>query len=441
MKKTMKKTMTLLLLSTFSLQAAEFIAEDTTQAEKKSAWIALPYLFSTDTTGLTAGVVGIFNGFYQPQLTMVATVFGGEKMEVRQFHGDGVSTDEEKWTKGVFAGISGLRIPYTDRLFLTAMGSWAYYPNQRLYVDGSNDSERELSHDKFTLSPIQTHGDNNWVEVDFRYVLPLGESKDCVLPVIELDRGLPVNRQGYGGGLPFVTGQTILGVDYFYSHLSVDKIADEPSLASNGLRFYLSHDNTDYPDSPSRGYSFELKESVDFGWGDSTQSWNSIEFEYAHYIPLPDFSWSRQSVLALDFWTAYSPSWDRDDDPKTVIDKHRPPMWEGANLGGWNRMRAYDNNRFSDKAAIYGAVEYRVIPEWNPMRGLKWNPFPIDWFQLALYAEAGRVNKSYDADLLSDLKFDAGISLRALAAKTPIRFEMAWGDEGGTMWVMINQPF
>jgi hypothetical protein len=117
-------------------------------------------------------------------------------------------------------------------------------------------------------------------------------------------------------------------------------------------------------------------------------------------------------------------------------------MWEGARLGGWNRMRAYDSNRFSDKAAIYGAVEYRLIPIINPMRDQKWNPIAIDWFQTVLFVEAGRVAPKYDiGTLFSDLNYDVGFSLRALAANVPVRFEMAFGDEGSAMWFMLNQPF
>ncbi|MEA3523627.1 MAG: hypothetical protein U9R50_11735 [Campylobacterota bacterium] len=43
--------------------------------------------------------------------------------------------------------------------------------------------------------------------------------------------------------------------------------------------------------------------------------------------------------------------------------------------------------------------------------------------------------------MLSDMKYDAGFSIRALAAKLPVRFDMAFGEEGSSMWVMIQQPF
>jgi len=39
------------------------------------------------------------------------------------------------------------------------------------------------------------------------------------------------------------------------------------------------------------------------------------------------------------------------------------------------------------------------------------------------------------------MKYDVGISLRALAADLPIRLDVAYGDEGVRAWVMIKHPF
>ncbi|MDA7746751.1 hypothetical protein N8878_05400 [Psychromonas sp.] len=50
------------------------------------------------------------------------------------------------------------------------------------------------------------------------------------------------------------------------------------------------------------------------------------------------------------------------------------------------------------KAALYAAAEYRFIPQFNPMANQNWNPFSIDWFQLVLYAELGRVAENYNTE-------------------------------------------
>ncbi len=442
------KKLYLVLLLVFNTYAAQFIVEEINSSKKSSTWIMLPYIFSSESMGLTTGAVAIFNGFFQPQMTIVASAYIGEEKEVLKVNDDESIAKEKERTSGAFIGISGYRPTFSKRIFFSLLGSYAYYPNQRLYLDGSNESKKELeSENPKELTPLQTQGYNNWLKVDMRYVLPWGESKNQVLPIIKAKRGIVVNRDKFGGGKPFVTGQSIIGCEYFYTKWTADKLLEEPSLNTNGLRFFFKHNNTDYPDNPSRGYDMSLQLSLDAGWGNSLQSWNAIDAQYSYYIELPDYSWTRQSTLALNAWTAYSPSWDKSqklnpDNPNTIIDSHQPPMWEGARLGGWMRLRAYDSNRFNDKAAIYGAVEYRLIPDFNPMRDQKWNPIPIDWFQAVLFAEAGRVAPEYELTrLMSDMKYDAGFSIRALAAKLPVRFDMAFGEEGSSMWVMIQQPF
>ncbi len=445
------RTLLLLLLSVSFLNAVEFIVKDMHRDDNKtSTWIALPYVFSSSATGLTAGAVGIFHGFLQPQMTMVVTAFRGEKLPVQEVSG-GVTRDDEAYSQGGFIAITGVRIPYTERFFVSFLGMRAYYPNQRLYLDGSNESVQDLEPNKTTPypTPLLTQGWNNWSYLDLRYILPIGESKEQVLPVIETMRGIALNRDDIGGGVPFVTGQTIATLKPFYNLWTADKLQpNAPQLATNGLKFIFEHDNTDYPDNPLRGYNMKFQYAQDFGYGSSTQEWNSLEAEYSQYIEMPNASWMRHNVLALNVWSAYSPSWDyskpyifEDGTPAENISQGQPPMWEGARLGGFDRMRAYDSNRFNDKAAIYGAVEYRLIPQLNPMRDQKWSPIPIDWFQGVLFAEAGRVAPQYNLDLFKDMKFDAGFSIRALAATLPVRFEMAWGSEGSTMWVMLKQPF
>ena len=432
-----------------TIHATEFITTDVTRdVNKSTAWIALPYAFASNSTGLTAGVAGIFHGFIQPQMTMVVTVFRGEDIPVNKFNSGGVATEEKANAQGLFVGITGVRVPFTERLFISFLGMQAYYPNQQIYIDARNDSVRDVENkeiDNFT--PFQTQGWSNWSYFDMRYVLPLGESADQVLPNIELNRGIAVNRQNIGGGIPFLTGQTIAAIKPFYQRWTADKLTPDAYIATNGLKIYFEHDNTDYPDNPSRGYSMRFQYAQDFGSGVSTGTWNSVEAEYAHYIELPLPSWMRQQVIALNGWSAYAPSWDysnttsRTNSGKEVFYKGQPPMWEGARLGGYDRMRAYDSNRFHDKAAIYGAIEYRMIPNFNPMSDQQWSPIPISWFQGVVFAEAGRVAPDYNLDLFNDMKYDAGFSIRALAASLPVRFDMAWGTEGSTMWVMLKQPF
>lgn len=439
-----KITLAFFILSTLPTSniASEFILEDLNRDKRKQkTWIVLPYAFSSQSMGLTVGAVGILAGYIQPQMSIVATTFIGEELSVD--YSDDRNAEMER-ASGAMLAINSYRPSFSKRLFISAIGAYGYYPNQRLYIEGGNDSEKDLKNtESDAITPLQSQGYNNWFSSDFRYILPIGESQHQVLPKIQLQRGIAVNRDNIGGGKPFVTGQTILGSEFFYSKWSAEKLIESPEINTNGLRLYVDHNNTDYPSNPSRGYTFKGQLSADFGLGNSTQSWNSLEIDYAHYLELDNFSWSRQNILSFNLWSAYSPSWN---DAETlnggVLKKNQTPMWEGARLGGWSRMRAYDSNRFNDKAALYGSLEYRIIPRINPLADLAWNPIPIDWFQLVLFAEAGRVAEKYDIHLLlSDMKYDVGFSIRALAAKVPVRFEMAFGEEGSAMWFMLQQPF
>ena len=431
--------------TTLPLNASEFLYKDISREENQTiTWIALPYAFTSTSTGLSVGAVGIFYGFIQPQMTMVVTAYKGEKTEVNTFNN---ADKETASAQGLFVAISEFRIPYTQRFYLNFLGMESYSPNQQIYVDGTNDSVRNQDDKSITnLTPFQTQGTSNWWALNLRYILPIGASKVQAIIPITAENGMVINRDHAGGGTPFITGQTIVGIKPFYQRWTADKLQPHGEIATNGLKFYLEHDNTDYPNNPLRGYNFKFTYAQDFGAYNSTQAWQSLEANYAQYIELPHLSGFRHHVIALNAWTAYVPSWQQNTPVtdsygrETTFDKGQTPVWEGGRLGGWNRMRAYDNNRFNNKAAIYGAVEYRFIPKLFAMTQ-KELPIPIDWFQGVIFAEAGRVAPQYNAQLLKDLKYDVGFSLRALAATLPVRYEVAVGSEGPSMWVMIEQPF
>ena len=409
--------------------------------EQTGDWIVLPYLFSTDATGFSGGVGTIAQGLLQPQTTFVGTLFYGAEQDVVNN-----GNDETANFSGGLVSYSNIKIPYTNRSYLSFWGYSMYIPKDTIYLDGSNDSDE--------ADGLVTTGQDDYFTVTLNYVLPIGEGIDNPDGIYKLRDGFAMDRESYGNHTPFITGRTVLGLKTFWEHYTIENwdeteawknSATAPEWNDSGLRFYMLHDNTDYDLNPSRGYSFQLQYSNDYGWGNSLQSWDSLEFKYSKYFTLDAFSFTKQNVLALNFWTAYSPSWDSSREFLPGIDAHRPPPWEGAKLGGFVRMRGYSSSRFSDKAAIYGAAEYRAIINWNPFKTEKflkeYTPVAIDWFQVVPFAEIGSVNEHYDFDLLSGIKYDAGISLRAMAAELPIRLDVGVGDEGVHMWVMIHQPF
>jgi len=126
------------------------------------------------------------------------------------------------------------------------------------------------------------------------------KSKNNILPKIKLRRGIAENRDHIGGGPPFYSRQTIIRTELFYAKWITDRLTEPPSINTNGLRFFLEHDNTDYPKNPPRGHAFTATTSLDFGLANSTQSWNALDFDYKHYAELRTLSWMSQRVLAFN---------------------------------------------------------------------------------------------------------------------------------------------
>ena len=403
-------------------------------------WIISPVAFSTDSTGFFAGIGVIKEGLFQPQTTLIASLFRGLNQNVI-ING----RSRQKYFSGGFISFSDLKLPKTERTFFSLMGVKSYFPKMKHYIDGSNDSSKS--------DVITSAGDANFFNTTFRYVLPIGAGLENPGEISSLQDGFALGRHASGDGTPLLTGSTSIGLKTFYqlensenTLLWTDPIwwqhgTSLPTWSTNGLRLFLTHDNTDFDLNPSKGYQFEVKYSKDFGWGNSLQSWDSLTAKYNHYLNLDTFSFTKQNVLALSLWTAYSFSWDNNKEIAPGVNAHRPPTWEGARLGGLIRMRAYDQNRFSDKAALYATAEYRTIIDYNPLKNYDSVNVPIEWFQVVGFIEAGRVHEEYNLDLLSAIKYDVGVSLRAMVVELPIRFDIAYGSEGTNMWFMFNQPF
>ncbi len=427
-------------LTTITLSNSLLHASEDVNLTKSDDWFIVPYAFSSDSTGFAAGISTIKEGLFQSQTALVATVFSGlpQGITINEQH-------EERRFSGGFISFSDLQLPYTDRLFFSLMGLKSYFPKALYYIDGSNNSHKD---DVFITS-----GDTNFFSTTFRYTLPVGEGIDNPEGLYRLQGGFCIGRDGCGNGIPFVTGRTSVGIKTFYQSNNSDETerwqdadwwpddASVPTWNTNGLRFFLAHDNTDFDLNPSRGYQFQVQYSKDYGEGKSLQSWDFLEFKYNHYFDLDPFSFTQQNVLALSLWTGYSFSWDNHKEIAPGFNAHRPPLWEGARLGGIYHMRGYDQDRFSDKAVFYATAEYRAILNYNPLKNNSLIPVDVDWFQIVPFLEVGRVHDQYNFDLLSEMKYDVGISLRAMVEELPVRLDVAYGDEGTNLWVMVQQPF
>jgi len=393
-------------------------------------WLVLPYVFSTDDLGTVFGVGGGAKGYFQDQLILGGTVFGGP--------------DD---TYGGVLGAWDFRLPRTERFFLTTVGSYGHYQKQRAYTAlsydpdeprrGSNDSDE----DDFVVTP----GENNWADFRLEYVVPIGAARKQAMMTYHLTGGM-LQGDGTGGDTwnPLKAGVTTLMVRQFNQLQSFETEFGIFERPIHPMEFGIGYDNTDYPNNPSEGSSQFLSVTRDFGWGDALFPWTFWEVEASKYFSLGESGLAKQRVIALNAWTGDSPSWNESVNAQgNIVITDRPPQYEGATLGGFYRMRAYPSNRFNDRSVIYTTAEYRYTPRWNPIGEVSWLRWlKMDWWQFVGFVEGGRVANEYSfSELFSDWKVDAGVGIRAMMAGGVVRFDWAISDEGSSMWVMFGHPF
>ncbi|GJL81243.1 MAG: hypothetical protein DHS20C01_08770 [marine bacterium B5-7] len=406
--------------------------EDMSEDEKSSGW--LPYVFSTDSYDTAIGIGGGFSGIGdQRQAGLIGTVMG--------------TTNDSFLASGA---LTNYRFPGTGRLFLDAFFFAGHFTDDRVYADmdhnpaqqraGSNDSDP----DDF-LSGIT----NDFrFELTFDYRVPIGSARQHPVPVYRLNRGLLTSGPEAGNNWnPLTSGTTNASLTWFNRYRDIDDDVNDPDndvlfYKTSGLKLNLDYDNTDFPRNPSRGSRQQIILARDFGWFNSSNTWSNVQLDSSKYFNFGSSDAIRQRVLALNFWTSYSPTWATDPDASQVVN-HRPPAYLGSTLGGYDRMRAYPSGRFSDQAAVYYSAELRIIPDWNPLKDLPiLDYFEIDWIQFVSFLEMGRVGSSYDTDLfIEDLKYDVGLGIRMMAFRNVVRLDLAYGEEGTSLWAMYAQPF
>ena len=403
--------------------------KDMTIDDASSGW--LPYAFATDSLGLAAGVAGGRSG-------------RGDQRQAGLFGAIMASTNQ---SFSLLGNASDYRIPGSERLFTDSFLLLGHFTDSRYYVDLDGDPSRPRAGSNNSDKNDFVTGESNDVYFEFtlKYPLPIGNARENPISLYRLDRGLLLS--GPPGGKvwsPLISGKTTVATKLFYRYQDLDQKDDSDVLSvnTNGVEFRLDYNNTDFPRNPASGSRQRFVITRDFGLFDSSTSWTNLELELTKYLNLGATDWFRHQVLALNFWTSNTPTWDERTGDRRIVE-HRPPPGLGSFLGGYDRLRAYPNTRFQDKSAVYYAAEWRMIPYTNPLRELPvFNYFEIDWWQLVAFGEAGRVAPNYDAELFYDsLKWDVGLGLRLMAFRIVVRLDWAISEEGSSAWAMVAQPF
>ena len=395
--------------------------------ERADRTISLPYGFYNDAFGVAAAYVYAVVGSPQPQSAFVATAMVGSKGSAMAFL---MGRD--------------IRVFGVERLFMDPIVSTGYFSDNDAFINGNPNfsGERAGSNGSDRNNYVTGSGWDNFFRATFKYVLPIGHGRDQVVHAYQVKGGLL--ESGASGGTswnPLESGRMFLQVRPFYRAMEINSDYVAAAQRTNGLDLSVYWDNRDFMVNPSRGNSLQLKVTRDFGWANSSNPWTVYGAELDQYFSLGPSDTFRQRVLAFDIWTAYSPSWEVQQDGSIA---NRPPTFAGATLGGLFRMRGFPSQRFSDKAGIYYGAEYRLIPNWNPFNNWPWlqGYLGVLWVQIAPFVETGRVAPSWNLDELhSSMKWDGGVGFRAMLKGLVVRIDVAGANEGGSVAMMVSQPY
>jgi len=409
--------------------------EDSVKLEKQKVVIsALPFALYSEIFGWAAGgFVGI-QGLSQRNMSLYA--------------GGLMSTNGTKYG---FIQFREFYLPFYPRIYIAPDILGGYFGVLNVYKDPpdspppATSKERAGSNASDENDYMEVSGSDQWYEMKFRFLLPIGHGKDEIYFSPELENGILV--AGELGGThwnPFVSGRTFIEIKPFYRK--------RVAFATNGIEFALTRENTDFYVNPTRGSLQKFAIRRDFGWFDTMAPWSVIETDLRWYLPLHEMFGSKNSlpkVLAFDFWTVNTLTWDSYDvegvapDGSLIKKYHRPPPYTGAYLGGRYKLRAYYEGRFNDRAAIYYGAEYRQIIPWNPFN--EWSltkKLNIHWLQVAFFAELGRVAPEWNLETLhTDMKWSAGGGIRIFMNNLILRADAAFGKEGMFMQMYVDHAF
>ncbi|MBW2566644.1 MAG: hypothetical protein JRE24_07140 [Deltaproteobacteria bacterium] len=404
-----------------------YVGPDKEFQQKK---LKVPYAFYNDLFDTAVGFLYGVTGYPQKQSTLLATAMAGSNGSFMVF----------------FVG-RDIHPPFLERLFLDPVVSVGHFKELESYADGNPffPDERAGSNDSDEDNFIEGDGWDNFFRLRFKYLFPIGHGRDRIVNTSVLDRGfLSSGETGATSWNPLFSGRTYVEVMPFFRRQDIDSDFLETDVKTNGFEFSLFRDNRDFIANPSEGSALRFKVTRDWQWFDSSAPYTVVSAEWDKYLSLGPSERFRQRVLAFDFWTADTPTWDdsHTEDGEEVF--HRPPAYAGATLGGLWRMRAYPESRFHDKATVYYSAEYRMVPRWNPLAEISWlqRYLELAWWQWVPFVEVGRVAPSWNLDELhSDMKWDVGFGVRAMAKGLVIRIDTAVSEEGGRVSMMMSHPF
>ncbi|MDD1781546.1 BamA/TamA family outer membrane protein [Enterovibrio sp. ZSDZ35] len=416
MKKSLSKAVTLV--------TAFFCLSSAAMAEKQEVTVpdieVVPFAFSTEQMGFSAGLAGLWKGAGQPQASLFAA---------------GLGSSTGTWLS--FIAANNYALAADSRWLFGGQFYEADYKQFDYYLGNaaSNDSAFD---DRIKLDSREAQH-----HLSFRYILPLGAAESSPI------RAALTPKRPVDGNAPWNSGVSSIDFRPFYKaqHLTGDG-ADKVSEFSDasevwGLETRFKWDNRDSTTNPTKGSVSEFILTVDPG-SDNRASWWKWEASQSWYWSLGDWEeMAKEQVFAFNIYTADTPSWNETSNINGQTAYNRPPEFASVRLGGLYRLRSFQTGRYADRSALSYSMEYRVIPEWQPLGDVPvFNWYDVPWWQWVLFADVGRVADDFNLETLHEnMKWSAGVAMRFQVEGIVVRSEMALGSEEGLFRVMINQPF
>ncbi|WOT04655.1 hypothetical protein [Shewanella youngdeokensis] len=367
---------------------------------------AVPFAFSSESLGTALGAAGVIKHAGQQQASIL---------------GIGLYSANNSWVS--YLGAHNYQLPEIDSWLFSIETYQAQFKEGVYYLS-------ELVEPNQAAEKIVTLGDESFTRLHAKYVLPWGRGRYGAVP----------NRNSLADTIawnPLSSGVTSITFSPFIQQRELEGYENLPQKAQ-GLAAELDWDNRDNGKNSTQGGQTTLKVSRDFGSA-HRNSWTIWEFEQSAFYRIGSNDWFANQVMAFNVYLADTPTWNSQGDDG----HHRPPTFAGVRLGGFDRLRAYANKRFTGRSAVLYSAEYRIQPRWQPLQ--EWpvfNLYDIPWWQWVAFAETGQVADEFNASALhDDLKWSAGFGARFEVESVVVRAELAFGSEDSQFWVMVNQPF
>ncbi|CZF84183.1 Surface antigen [Grimontia celer] len=380
----------------------------------------VPFVFSTETMGFSAGMAGLWKGAGQPQASLFAA---------------GLGTSKDSWMG--FVAANNYMLSADSRWLLSGQFYEGDFKQFDYYL-GAAASNNSSYEDRLTADSrdAQHH-------LSFRYILPFGEAVNSPI------RAALSPKREVNGNVPWNSGVSSIDFRPFYQARTLKgEGVNAPSEFSDatevwGLETHFKWDNRDSNNNPTEGSLSEFIVMLDPGTDDRA-SWWKWELSQSWYWDIGEWEEvANEQVLAFNLYTSDTPSWNDRTEIGGDSVYRRPPEFAAARLGGLYRLRSFQSGRYADRSALSYSLEYRVIPEWQPLGKLPvFNWYDVPWWQWVLFSDVGRVADEYDlGELHTDMKWSAGAAVRFQVEGIVVRSELAMGSEESIFRVMINQPF